>query len=224
MFTKFAFSLVCAVACAGFALGHDHADVEFHPESGALVVPPMDHEGNFFYVFPGEFGAEATDPPNFTDHPGFAGEGFNSGDVFGFNVVRELLYWDGTTMATAPADHAVAIQNVINTVTVSGGTGFQTGYLFAEADAEGDVHQHINFTLHGPGEPGDLTPGGYGLWLELTSPQYATSNGFVIMLNYGLEDEAFEAGVHYVGEHIIPEPGALGLCAMTAALALRRRR
>ena len=223
MYTKIAITLVCVFSLNALAFAHDHADVEFHPDGANLVVPPMDHEGNFFYVFPGAFGAEDLDPANFTDHPGFAGESFAEGDTFGFNVVRELLYWNGTAMVAAPADHSVAIQNIISTVIVAGDSPFQTGFTFAEADADGDVHQHINFTLRGPGEPDDLVPGGYGLWLELTSPQYDTSNGFVIMLNYGLEDEAFEAGVHYIGEHVIPEPTALALFGVLALITARRR-
>jgi hypothetical protein len=223
VYANIAFTLVCAFTLNALALAHDHADVEFHPDGGNLVVPPMNHEGELLYVFPGHFGEEVLDPANFTDHPGFAGEDLAAGDTFGFNVVRELLYWDGAALAPAPTEHGIAIRNVINTVTVAGDSAFQSGFTFAEADADGDVHQHVNFTLHGPGEPDALVPGGYGLWLELTSPRYGASNGFVIMLNYGLDEEAFEAGVHYVGEHVIPEPSALALFGALALFAARRR-
>lgn len=222
MFKQLASILICSIAVVGLARAHEHADVEFHPLGGALFVPPMDHEGHWFHVFPGEFGAEATDPANYSDHPGFAGTGFNPGDLFGFNVVRELLYWDGSAMAPAPADHSLEIRNIINSTVVTGFSGFQTGFTFATADADGDVHQHVHFTLHGPGAPSALTPGGYGLWLQLTSPQYGTSNDFVIMLNYGLDQEDFEAGVHYVGAHVIPEPSVALLFAVAALPALRR--
>lgn len=224
MFKRFGFIVICSIAVVGFAFAHEHADVGVYPLGGTLFVPALDHEGHWFHVFPGEFGEEATDPANFTDHPGFAGAGFNPGDLLGFNVVRELLYWDGSAMAAVPANHSLEIRNIINSTIVTGVSGFQTGFTFATADADGDVHQHVHFMLHGPGEPSALTPGGYGLWLQLTSPQYGTSNDFVIMLNYGLDQEDFEAGVHYVGEHLIPEPSGALLFAVPALLALRRSR
>jgi len=224
MLQKLTAIAVCALITRGVATAqHDHADVEFHPAGVNLVVPPMDHEGEEYFVFPGVFGHEATDPPNFTDHPGFAGAGFNEDDLIGFNVVQELLYWDGAALAPTPADHSVMIENIISDVTVTGDSAPQTGFIFAEADGAGDVHQHIDFTLHGPGEPDGLTPGAYGLWLELTSPEYDVSNDFVIMLNYGLDHEEFEAGVHYVGEHVVPEPGGLALLAALMLVTTRRR-
>ncbi len=70
------------------------------------------------------------------------------------------------------------------------------GFVFGEADSAGDFHEDMLFTLNGSGAPDGLAPGAYGLWLTLTSPDYAalcreTSDvlGEAITLGGGVDDD-----------------------------------
>jgi len=219
------FTIVLLLGTTTTTVRAEHSDVPITTDGTSLSVTPADHGGELFFVYPGHFG-EAVDPANVSIMPGFSGEGFNEDDLIGFNVRQELLYWDGAAMAIPPEQQYLTIEHpAVHSldVNIDGTTGFQEGFDFIEVDADGDIHQHLHFVLHGPGEPDGLVPGAYGLWLELTSPQYETSNDFIILLNYGLEHEAFEAGVHYIGEYVIPEPGSLMLLAV-AGLAIAARR
>lgn len=194
-----------------------HSDIEFGVEAGALAVEASS-EG--FFVFEGEFG-EAPNPPNQIGEPGFESEGgLMPGDRVGFNVVQSLLYWDGAAFAPAPVGHSVNISLFpLGSVDV-GPAG--PGFVFGEADGAGEFHEDMLFTLNGPGAPDALTPGAYGLWLTLSSPSYADSNEFIILLNYGLGAEEFEAGVE-AASYLVPEP-ASGLLLAIGLLACRGRR
>ena len=96
--------------------------------------------------------------------------------------------------------------------------------LFVGADDFGRTGFPANQTDHPEFEcePGGLTIGAYGLWLQLTSPSYASSNEFIILLNYGLDVAAFEAGVE-AADALIPEPTSALLLALCALFGLRRR-
>lgn len=215
---KFLIGGLTVALAASSALAHD--DVEVIVVGGGLYVPPT-AEG---YVFEGEFG-EGLNPANFANEPGFDVEDgeFNPGDDLSFNVVTDLLYWDGVAFAAVPAGHSLEIANVINSVVVDGSSGFQNGFLLGVADGDGGLHTDPDYTLNGPGAPDSLAVGAYGLWLEMTSTQYATSNGFIIMLNYGLDEASFEAGVEAAAA-LVPEPSSAFLLALAAAGMWIRRR
>lgn len=225
-------------ATAAFAQHTHEGDVEVEALSTGLYVPPVEHmhdgETEFFFVYEGEFGG-GLNPPNVIDEPGITGhEGFGEGDTLGFNVKQSLLYWDGAQIAPAPADHSVEILGptgnpALGQVIVDDSSGEQPGFTVGEAEFEADenlweIHTHPIFSLLGPAgfDPAGLTPGAYGIWLELTSNNHATSNEFVILLNYGLTEGQFEAGVEAIGE-IVPEPSSALLLCAAAVLAFRRR-
>ena len=217
-------------ACPIFAQEEEeaHSDVEFSYVDGAIEV----EAGAEGFVFEGEFGEEAF--ANFAGEPGIASEveegaGINPGDIIGYNVLGSLFYWDGT-QAVSPGDASIAIDGAggsADTI-VSGTTGVQSvnfadpANLIGQADADGDFHVDPGFTIS-DGAPA----GGYGLVLSLSTDEagIADSNPFGIFLNFGLEEEAFEAGVEAFGASV-PEPSTflLGALALLGIGLVKRRR
>ena len=169
----------------------------------------------------------------YTDEPGFDSVEaieddlypLSEGDEVGFNVLTSLLYWDGTQKTTPANDPELEISAGFSTV-VTPTSGPQAGFIFGTADATG-VHEHLDFTLT-PGSDagaGAAPVGAYGLWLELTSPQYESSDPFLIVINQGLGEDDFENGVDAMHDMGVPEPSTLGLLASSlVGVALTRRR
>lgn len=210
-------SVVLGINAAALAR---HSDIEVRVENGLLTVAPSSEGG---FAFEGHLG-EAPFPANQGDEPGFEADpgALSPGDDLGFHVVNSLLYWDGAGFGAVPAGHQVTISLFLaGSTTVDGASGAQPGFLFAQADGAGALHQDLTFTLDGPGAPDSLAPGAYGLWLEAASPQHGSSNDFIIMLNYGLDDAKFESGVEAAAA-LFPEPGT-GLLALIGVLVLARR-
>jgi hypothetical protein len=210
-----------AALALGAASSAQHSDVDVAAEKGALIVEPSAEGG---WAFEGELG-EFPFPANQGAEPGFEADAgaLAPGDDLGFNVVNSLLYWDGAAFAPVPIGHSMDISLLlVGSVTADGASAAQPGFIFAEADADGRLHQDLTFTLNGPGAPDSLAIGAYGLWLEAFSPQYGASNDFIVLLNYGLGEEEFEAGVEAAAA-LVPEPGA-GVLALLGVGALLRRR
>lgn len=215
---------LCFLAVLGLAATvaqAQHSDVEIVVENGALAVEPS-AEGLFAFegdlgVFP--FPANVGEQPGFEADPGV----FNPGDSLAFNVVTNLLYWNGAAFAAVPGGHDMSISNIVESVSVGAASGPQAGFEIGVADAGGGLHEDLTFTLNGPGAPDGLTIGAYGLWLALSSPQYDASNEFIILLNYGLGEDEFEAGVQAAGA-LVPEPATAALLAALAAALMSRRR
>lgn len=212
---------MAALAVGAAALAHE-GDVVVEVSGSGLYVPTTD-EG--FFVYEGEFPF----PGTLIDEPGFAAEGtLQDGDLLGFNVQQALLYWDGAALASVPTDHNIALTHpsgnpALGQVIIDGSSGLQDGFNFAQADETGSLDEHLLIELGAPGAP---EIGAYGVWLRLTSPSYDESNDFVILLNYGLSPDEFEAGVEEIGS-IVPEPSSLlllGLSALGATVRDRRSR
>ncbi|MEM9420325.1 MAG: PEP-CTERM sorting domain-containing protein [Planctomycetota bacterium] len=222
------------LACSAHA---QHADIEVFNDNGTLVVldGPL-FEGNF-----GDEGAAFT-----TINPGFASEpdevddlGFLTipdGEEISFNVLKELFYWDGSSVAAVPTDHFVRLQQGSTLdlrVDIDGTTGFQTGYVFGEegeavnsmADPEpGGFHSHITYELlQGAGPAAGDVAGAYGFVLELEGSTLDTSDRFGVLLNFGLEEDDFENGVSSFAA-FIPEPTALAITGIGGLMLLARRR
>ena len=204
-----------------------HGDIEITSEGGSVVVEP----GAEGWVFEGEFIAPPDAMAYFGDEPGFDSEpgSFTAGDQVGFEVLSDLLFWNGSAM-TDPADR-VEISKGPASILLAAGTGPQEGFGFGTADSTGVVHDHLEFalqTLSGSDYVAGGAAGVYGLHLLLNSPQYGDSQLFLIALNNGLDEEAFEEGAEILAAAAgvpVPEPGALFLAAAAscAFVFIRRR-
>jgi len=210
-----AIAVIAALSFANLAAAQ-HSDIEVTAVDGKLIVAPT-AEG---YVFEGELGETI---PNFGNEPGFEAEDgeLQPGDPLGFNVLGSLLYWDGFQFTTPPHDEQLAISKATFTTLVTPTSGAQQGFIFGTADDEGGLHEDLEFLLSRPDADPSTAIGAYGLWLEVASPQYESSNGFIILLNNGLDEEHFEAGVA-AAARLVPEPASMALLAIGAFFASLR--
>lgn len=206
-------SLIALVFTAAQPALAQHSDIEITAVDGRLVVEPSE-EG---YVFEGELGETF---PNFGTEPGFEAEDgqLQAGDELGFNLLASLLYWDGGQFTAPPNDEQLAISKAALTTLVNSTSGAQAGFHFAVADGEGGLHEDLEFQLARPDANPDTAIGAYGLWLELTSPRYESSQSFIILLNNGLGEEEFESGVA-AAARLVPEPGSWALAALSLIAA-----
>lgn len=223
--------ILFSFSAAAFAQedGHAHSDVEFSYVEGAIEV----EAGEEGFVFEGEFGEGAFS--NFASEPGIASEieegaGINPGNIIAVNVLDNLFYWDGSQVAS-PGTATIAIAGVGGSadVIVSATSGYQgsdfmlPAGLLGQAADDGDFHVDPGFTISE-----GAAAGGYGLILSLSTDDAAgieDSNTFGIFLNFGLEEEMFEAGVEAFAASV-PEPSAVFLlaCGVTGIGLLRRKR
>lgn len=191
---------------------HGHSDVEFAYVDGVIDVEP----GAEGFVFEGEFGEDAF--ANFANEPGIASEieegaGINAGNLIGFNLLDNLFYWDGSQVAS-PGDATITIAGAGGSAdaVVSATSGMQLAdftvpaNLLGQAGSDGDFHVDPGFTIS-DGAPA----GGYGLIFSLSSNDaggIGDSTPFGIFLNFGLEEEMFEAGVDSFAASV-PEPSSI---------------
>ena len=240
--------LVCVMTCffvatlalANLGTAFGHSDVEFGYESGKIEVE-FGSEGR---IFEGDFETSGIDLQR-TSEPGFASEipefgNLNPGDEIVYNVHGPLQYWNGASIAPVAAGTQIRIENVglgVPDTLISGTSGSQLGVFstpnpalprnrIADAEPNGEFHSDLDWTLEPL--PGSPATGAYAVLISLSSdaPGIADSDRFFIVQNFGLGEEAFEAGVEaFAGQ--IPEPMALtmiGAAAVVFGLARRRRK
>ncbi len=236
--TPFHKPLILAFAAAGaLTLGQSamavHSDIEFKYDGGKIAIEFGD-EGQ---VFEGDFPTTGSFE-QFTDDPGFASEvdeglGINPGDIIDYNILGPLKYHNGTAFATVPTGASIRIDdNPTGSLTVDAlTTGPVSGPgVIGDADGDGDVHSHIDFTLQ-PGEfdtSNNPPAGAYSLLMELTTDAdgIANSDPFYIVFNFGLaegENGPFETAVGDFAA-LIPEPTSLAIAGLGGLLLLSRRR
>lgn len=197
-----------------------HSDVEFSYDSGKIVVE-FGSEGR---VFEGDFldfegGLLSTSDPGFGSEVD-EGLGIVPFDIVSIEALGPLVFHDGTGFG--PTSAVLTIDGPVGgPLTVGSGTA---GGIRAvgQADAAGDFHGHLDYTISA-----GATTGAYGVSLRLLTDQAGieASDSFFIVLNNGLDEEIFEAAVGDFAIRAVPEPvtwalaGALGLMM----LGLRRR-
>ena len=198
-------TLGLSLAGARTGLAQVHAgDVELGVSGGQITVSETLFESDFL-----PFGPSLL----FTDEPGFDSEinTFNSGDMVGFDVTRQLFFWDGTQLTSAAGNPGLMIDFFGQpTVTVDENTTFDPGFNFptvATGD-DGVIHRHLDFSL-----PSSAPVGAYGLVLQMDSPQYTTSEEFLIVFNNDLGNAQFEAGVDAIEQaaFAVPEPSTYAM-------------
>lgn len=168
--------------------------------------------------------------PYTTISPGFdsATGTFPAAATIRYDFVKQLLYWNGSAMATPAATMTLDYQgNRPATVT---GTDFAgaAGELITSVPLNGSFHSHVNYTL-----TDNAAAGLYGVVLTLGpgagSTGFATSEPFLVTFARGsfgnyttglatMVDTAFAP---------VPEPAGIALAAAAAGggwLALRRAR
>ncbi len=161
-----------------------------------------------------------------TNNPGFQTQGGNTlspGAVISFEAQGALSHWDGASWASASGADFVTLRDAayaLTTWTGAGNTAGSTSYV-AQVSAAGGVHSHLQFATNPLG-----SAGAYRVELRLNSAAYQASDPFYVVLNYGLEHEAFERAVDALVSPV-PEPSTYALMlvgvAGIAGWARRRR-
>lgn len=186
--------------------------------------PPLDGR-----VFSRLISRPDTTSPFSTSSPGFASlAGFlQPGEQIRFDIIRELLYWNGSQLA--PAVPAMTIYQFANSVTISANdTNGKSGLLLGGAGSNGEVHIHVDYEL-----PTTAPAGVYGLMLTVGPAGTATfekSDPILVALRRGATNLNPDQGVAAMAALLptpvpVPEPSGLGLAAGAAAvIAVVRRR
>ena len=229
MKTTLMITLLSLIAVPAFAQEEEgHSDIEFTYEDGKIDIEFGDEGPIFESEFPTE-GAFA----QFTDEPGMEasaeeGNEINPGDLIDYNVLGPLVYHDGSGFTSVPDGVGIRISdNPSGDWLVDGSlVGPLSGPgLIDQADAEGEIHSHVEFALE-PADLGSDAYGAYGILMELTTdePGIANSDPFYIIFNFGMEEEAFEGTVGDFAA-AVPEPSGalLGLLSLGAFVAVRRK-
>jgi hypothetical protein len=191
-------ALKCLMILVSFFFA-GHAFGQFHPDDvgvaldGGQIITVYQPTGEVLRVFPGVFGDSGFD--GFTSNPGFQGV-MTPGALLGFNATQSLLYWDAVNeeFVPPPAEESLSVGDFTSSISIDGNSGPVPGFYFEIADGSGIVHSHMDFFIFDEGG-GNATPGAYLLFLELTSDVYATSEEFVIVFDYNIAAEEFEAAV-----------------------------
>lgn len=239
----FSLLAVAALSCLGAQrtlAQHGHSDIEFSYVD-SMVDVEFGSEGR---VFEGDFalvlGTYETDNPGFVSEVS-EGLGINALDYMGYDILGTMYYWNGAAEAMTDASITFVHANSSPDNILS-----QSGVSFSEASfvdgafrnvidratgdiagsGKGDIHQHVEWLLSA-GAP----VGAYGFLMQLNSSGTGIGNSetFGIVLNRGLVEDDFEAGVdHFVatrGLSAVPEPGSAVLLGFaTACFAIRRSR
>lgn len=226
-------ALLLCQAGALRAQEHLHeGDIELEIEAGKLHVHGAAETafGTGYYIFEGSFTTLLPGPRWRTTNPGFdsAAGTFQPADEGFFKVWGTLAFWDGDSWEnTAPKGEMIVIRDSLDeTITVSTtgtvATPAFTGFI-SEGGPSGSIHQHISFTLQTAAPLSDPTIGAYRIGLQITSPQYESSDPFYLVLNRGLSTEAFEESVHALA---VPEPSTYAMMGLGLGLIgfLARRR
>lgn len=162
-----------------------------------------------------------------TDNPGFdSAAGFlQPGETIRFDFVREVLYWNGTTLTQSPRSMTVAIGSSQATLSPTD-FGGKAGFEIAGGDAIGAFHQHLFFSI-GSGAPAGL----YGVVLTLGpagTSTFGTSEPFLMAFRRNAAALNPQAGLDAMAATLVavPEPSSLGLSlvGVAAGLAWRWRR
>ncbi len=168
--------------------------------------------------------------PYATGSPGFdsATGTFPAGATIRYDFVKQLLYWNGSTMATPAA--TMTLDYLGNRPATVTGTDFAgaPGAVITSVPSNGSFHEHLTYTL-----TNDAAPGLYGVVLTLgpggSSTGFTTSEPFLVTFSRGSFDN-YATGLSTMVDAAfapVPEPSGIALAAAAAGggwLALRRAR
>lgn len=199
--------------------------------AGPIVTSGGDWTGTFAgRVFEGVMPAT---PPLVTDAPGFTSGSGTFPTVptpaeIRFDFVKQLLYWNGTALATAPVPLTASFGANSAQVTAADTAG-APGFVIGPVTAQGAFHDHMDFLL-----PSAAASGLYGVTMTVGpaagSTGFTTSEPFLFTFAVGsLGPVEYEAGMEaLVDAALVPEPGlacvAAGAAAGGAFVLVRRLR
>lgn len=110
-----------------------------------------------------------------------------------FRILGPLLFSDGDGWRPAESTAYFELFRPLvenHSVTVTGRSGSQDGFVLAQADGQGIVHEHIRFRLRSEAE-GPPETGVYAVQQVLTSPDLLDSDSFLLLFNHGLATPDF---------------------------------
>lgn len=168
--------------------------------------------------------------PFTTSSPGFdsAIGTFPAGATLRYDFVKQLLYWNGSAMATPAATMTLDFQGVRQATITGADVMGAPGNLITSVPSNGSFHEHLNYSL-----TSDATPGLYGVVLTLGpgsgTSGFTASPPFLVTFARGTVGN-YAAGLNTMVDVAfapVPEPSGVVLAALTAGggwLALRRAR
>lgn len=205
--------------------GEDHThegDVVLTVRHGRIITGSG--EGPDFrraQVFGSELGAEGF--PNTTDEPGFDNlpGTFSPGSLITFNVLSELLQWDGPGLGSTVNGEVMEIS--LGPVSVTSSTGFVPGFALPVEDS-GEWHEHYEYTLIDGGR--GVTDGVYILKMNLVSDDASLGRSvpFWLVFNQNADEAIHDGVIEWVEANVVPTPGAIALLIPAILGAARRRR
>lgn len=209
-----------AVAAAGEDHTHE-GDIALTVRHGRIVAGSG--EGSDFrrrQVFGSELGAEGF--PNTTDEPGFDNlpGTFAPGSLISFNILSELLQWDGAGLHSTANGEIMEI--ALGPVAVTTSTGFVPGFALPVEDS-GEWHEHYEYTLLDGGRA--VSDGVFVLKMHLVSdePGVGRSIPFWLVFNQNADEAIHDGVIEWVAANVVPAPGAVALLLPAALGAIRRR-
>jgi hypothetical protein len=160
-----------------------------------------------------------------TGDPGFfASAGtFATGSRIRIDFTKELMFWNGSSLATPAAGLTIATGPRSATIT---GTSFggAPGIFLSTVSIDGSYHMHATWSL-----PAGAATGIYGVVATLgpdgATTGFTTSDPFLVTFEKGVSPN-YEAGLNaMVNAALVPEPSAVVLTiAGLAGAAIRLRR
>lgn len=202
----------CVLVSSGqLACAQGHFDVQFSYVQGKIDVAPPTGATDLVFEsnFP-TFGIEQ----QFATLPGLASEaaaglGIGAGDQIFYDVLDDLLYWDGTDLTTPPENYLIRVSNnppsVPDTI-IDEDSGQQLGSedplqnRIGAADDIGDFHVDLQWRLEPnpfpqPSPPEDFGAYGVKLRLSTSAAGIAKSAPLIFAFNFGLNNTGFEQAV-----------------------------
>lgn len=168
--------------------------------------------------------------PFTTSSPGFdsAIGTFPAGATLRYDFVKQLLYWNGSAMATPAATMTLDFQGVRQATVTGADVMGAPGTLITSVPSNGSFHEHLNYSL-----ASNATPGLYGVVLTLGpgtgTTGFTTSAPFLVTFARGAVDN-YATGLNTMVDVAfapVPEPSGVVLATLAAGggwLALRSAR
>jgi hypothetical protein len=187
---------------------------------GPITTSGGDWSGTYAgRVFEGIFAANTASSPGFDAASGT----FPLGSQIRFDFAKQLLYWNGTALATPTASMTLDFQAGQFATITGGDMAGAPGFIIDSVTAGGGFHDHLDYTVSA-GAPAGL----YGLVLTLGpgggSTGFTSSAPFLVTLMQGnLDPTSYTAGMNALVDAAfvpVPEPSTLALAVLAAAAGI----